>query len=290
MEVSESTVADTAPKDMTPPSTDWVRRYLSLLSVEAEPPSYQALARLVRAHLETVPFENVSSLIRAAAAGAGPIPPLDLDAQLVGWEERCAGGICFEVTNTFTRLLVGLGYQAAPLLAQISFPGSHSAILVQLNGERYLIDVANGAPFWQPVPLMGEFSLQHAGLSYRFRPGESPDEWVQERGIGRAWRPFCTYNLCPAGADAREVAYQRHHIPGESFVATELVLIRCQEDTVSVFRDGLFTQHSAAGKHSRRVSDPDEIERLACDVFRLPGLPVRDGIAAHTELTKRRHS
>ncbi len=290
MNLSESTMRAGARVDLDSPSQGWINRYLALLGVEAEQPSYAALARLTRAHLARVPFENTSSLRRALAAGGAQVPPLDPDTQLAAWEGRGAGGICFEVTNMLPRLLTALGYQVAPVLAKISFPGSHSASLVSLNGERYLVDVANGAPFWEPVPLHGETEVRRAGLAYRFRPGPYDDEWLQERGIGREWRLFCTYDLRPSDAEGREIAYQRHHVPGESFVASEFLLIRCDEDEVWVLRNGLFTRHSASGKRNRRITDPAEVERLAADVFQLPALPAREGLAALDTLTQRRHS
>jgi arylamine N-acetyltransferase len=289
MNPSENVLTSAPETALDPPGAAWVQRYLALLGVENEPPGYDALARLTRAHLARVPFENVSSLRRALAAAGGPVPPLDLETQLADWEERRAGGICFEVTNTFPRLLNALGYRAYPVLARISFPGQHSATVVELDGERYLVDVANGAPFWEPVPLRGEVQVHRAGLAYRFRPG-SDGEWLQERGIGREWRLFCTYDLRPSDAESREAAYQRHHIPGESFVASEFVLIHCQEDEVWVLRNGLFTHHRSSGKRSRRISTSEELEQLARDVFQLPDLPVHEGVMALEALMQRRHA
>lgn len=286
MEVRDD-VRDAASSTEAQPKADWIRRYLALLQVESEPPSLEALARLTRAHLEAVPFENISSLVRARGSMGGPIPPLDVDAKLTSWEEGRSGGICFEVTEVFPRLLVALGYRLHPVQAQISFPGSHQAILVELDGERYLVDAANGAPFFDPIPLTGEFEVHCAGLAYRFRPGGSAGEWLQDRGIGKAWRRFCTYDLNPPTQADRDATYQRHHVHGESFVASDVVMIRCQDDTVWVFREGALTRYTAAGKRSERFSEPVEIERLAREIFRLPALPVQEGIAALHEISQR---
>lgn len=280
-------VMDAASSTEAPPTADWIRRYLALLQVEPEPPSLEALARLARAHLLTVPFENVSSLVRVRASMGGPIPPFDVDAMLASWEAGRAGGLCYEVTMVFPRLLVALGYRLHPVQAQITFPGSHQAILVELDGGRYLVDVANGAPLFDPIPLTGEFEVHCAGLSYRFRPGSTAGEWLQDRGIGKAWRRFCTYDLNPPTQADRNATYQRHHTRGESFVASDLVMIRCQDDVVWVFREGALTRYTAAGKRSERLSGADEIERLAREVFSMPALPVREGIAALQELSQR---
>ena len=73
------------------------------------------------------------------------------------------------------RLVQGLGYRARPILCQISFPGSHQAVVVNLEGGRYCSMRGNGAPFFEPIPLGGEFELRGAGLSYRFSRGDTAE-------------------------------------------------------------------------------------------------------------------
>src|SRR4051812_29016960 len=98
---------------MNAPSAAWIERYLALLGVEREAPSLPALGRLLRAHLDTVPFENVTSILRRHAhPGLGPVSDLDRETVLQNWEARAGGGVCFEVTEMFSTLLTGLGYQA----------------------------------------------------------------------------------------------------------------------------------------------------------------------------------
>ena len=40
----------------------WMRRYLDLLGLESEPPGVAALSRITSAHVQRVPFENISSI------------------------------------------------------------------------------------------------------------------------------------------------------------------------------------------------------------------------------------
>jgi len=114
---------------------DLVQRYLRMLGLTQEPPSLEALARLTRAHILAVPFENVSSILRARAGGGAPASPVDPETELDAWASQRGGGVCFEVADTFSRLLIALGYRAHPVLCESSFPGSHQAILVDLGGE-----------------------------------------------------------------------------------------------------------------------------------------------------------
>src|SRR3954452_15994453 len=142
--------------------TTWTQRYLDLLGIDVPAPKLEGLRAITSVHPRRVPFENISSILRRRDRGVrGPVPPLDLDVLLEAWCARRGGGVCFEVASMVDRLLVELGYRTRLVLAQITFPGSHQATLVELDGQRFLVDVGNGAPFLEPIPLDGEFELHH---------------------------------------------------------------------------------------------------------------------------------
>ncbi|MDP8924587.1 MAG: arylamine N-acetyltransferase [Chloroflexota bacterium] len=135
---------------------EWTDRYVRLLGVEREAPGWDALARLARAHLLSVPFESVTSVLRRRAHPDGAVPPLDPAALLTAWEERRAGALCFDAAEMVSRLLAELGYRAYPTAGRIGWPGSHQAVVAELDGGRAMVDVGNGAPFFEPIPLDGE--------------------------------------------------------------------------------------------------------------------------------------
>src|SRR5947209_2370836 len=236
-------------------SAEWVDRYLALLGVQPAAPDLQLLGRLTRRHLSQVRFENVTSMLRRRARPRGPVPALDLEAVLDNWTSGRGGGLCFEVTEMLGTLLRKLGYQAHPVLAQISFPGSHQALVVELDRVRYLVDVGNGAPLFEPIPLHETFEVRHAGLGYRFRA--EADTCVQERWIDEAWKPFARYELWPAEPAAREQAYQRHHVLGQSWVVDNVVLIGCETEQVNVLRDRQLTRFTRDGKHVQPAARAD---------------------------------
>lgn len=244
-------------------ASEWVKRYLALLGVEGEAPGLDGLGRLIRAHVATVPFENSGSLLRRLAAGTGPVPALDAEALLADWEARRAGGVCFEHTELFGRLLGALGYPVVPIAGEISFPGSHQALLVDVGGARWLVDVGNGAPFFEPIPLDRPFEIRRAGLGYRFRadPADA-GVWVQDRALEGGWKPHCRYLLRPQSPADRDLAYQRHHRPRETWVTNTIVFIRSGEDEVVVFRDGDLTRYTPGGKRAERAGDPAAWARL----------------------------
>jgi arylamine N-acetyltransferase len=265
-------------------SSAWVERYLTLLGLEREEPGAAALARIAEAHTRRVVFANVSSLLRRRANSRAPVPPIDCEALLADWEAERGGGVCFEVVELLSRLLVALGYHARPALGRISFPGSHQAVLVEVDGGRYLVDAGNGAPFFAPIPLGDATEVRHAGLAYRFRPGESDRFCVQDRWIDGGWAPFCTYDLDPPDLHMREAAYQQHHTPGQSWVVDSLTLIRCTPEEVCVLRNAELTRFRDGGKETRPVEGIADYERLIADVFALPSLPIAEVLQAWGEV------
>jgi len=257
-------------------SPDWVRRYLSVLGVERDSPSLVALTALTRAHVKTIRFENITSLWRRASRPDGPVPAPDPDVLLTNWEHMRGGGVCFELASMFERLLRALGYQSSLILGAVTFPGAHQAVVVKLDEGRYLVDVGCGSPLFEPIPLDGEVIVRRLGLGYRFRPAELPDTWVQDRFIEGEWAPLFRYDLKPADEREREAGYQRHHVPGESWVIGSPRLVRCTDDAVFSLRDGELVTYRADGKHAEQITSLSDYTRVAREVFGLPNLPIAE--------------
>jgi N-hydroxyarylamine O-acetyltransferase len=260
------------------PDQAWVERYLAMLGVQREAPSLDALRRLTRAQVTRVPFVNVTAILRRTAhPGDGPVAPLDPEVVLQTWEQRAGGGVCFEHALMFTRLLVGLGYDARRVLGRVGTVaplGVHQAVAIDLDGARYLADTGNGAPFFDPIPLDGPFEIHAAGLGWRFRPDEQPGWWAQDRLIDGAWEPFADYNLGPVDPAAAEHAYQHLHRPGGGWVVGILTMVHSGDDVVTSVRGDQLTRFTPEGKEVRQLTEDHEFERVAHEVFDLPALPV----------------
>jgi arylamine N-acetyltransferase len=208
------------PQNLEPSTHDlaWTDRYLALLGVEREAPSLEALTRLVRAQVLTVPFENVTALLRRRDCPTGPVPPMDLDALLDTWERKAGGGICFELAAMFARLLESLRYDIYVMLAQVSLPNGHQAIHVALDGRRYLVDLGTGRSDLQPIPLDAlPFEIRHHGVA-TLRFGDEPRQ-RSRRGVapGRVERQLPVQALAASDKD-RDVGYQNHHVVNASWV------------------------------------------------------------------------
>lgn len=254
---------------------DWAQRYLRLLGLEPEAPSPAALARLTRAHLLAVPFGNVTALLRYGAHRDGELPLPDLDDLLRQWEERRGTGACFEMAPAFSRLLTALGYAVMTVPGMTgSFLGAHQALVVTFDEARYLVDVACGAPLFDPIPLDDTVEARHAGLRYRFRPGDEPGEHLQERWRDGEWTLFCRYQLRDFGAAECEEAYRRLHTPMPGAVIGILRVVRCAESEVASLRTGELTWHAEGSERKERLDGPEDYERVATEVFDRPRLPI----------------
>jgi arylamine N-acetyltransferase len=265
----------------------WLDRYLDLLGLagqRSQPPSRANLDAIVRAH-RAITFECVSSIIRRGAAGDGPVPPLDLDRQLETWVRRAGGGVCFEFGAMLGRLLTELGYTAYPVLARISFPGSHSALIAELDGQQLLVDVGNGQPILEAIPVDEPFEIDRAGLRYRFRRDSPSGPLVQDRWVGETFAPFVTYELEPATPDEMEASYQRHHaLPPATFVLQNFRLVRIADDEVLQLRDHQFSAWRGSGKTVEEVHDLGRYRELVGGTFGLPNLDVERGLRAWREI------
>ncbi len=110
-----------------------------------------ALRRLQRAHLLTVPFENLSRHL-------GEPILLDEASVLAKLIDRRRGGFCYELNSAFAALLTALGYRIELLSARSidgptpGPPFDHLALRVRLD-EPWLVDVAFGAFSQQPLRL-----------------------------------------------------------------------------------------------------------------------------------------
>ncbi|MGW4483218.1 arylamine N-acetyltransferase family protein [Amycolatopsis sp. NPDC004368] len=103
-----------------------------------------ALRQLQERHLERVPFENLSVHL-------GEPIELTVDALFDKIVRRRRGGFCYELNGLFAAFLRELGFDAELRGAQVfgddGVPGpplDHAAVVVALEGEKWLVDVGFG--------------------------------------------------------------------------------------------------------------------------------------------------
>jgi N-hydroxyarylamine O-acetyltransferase len=141
-----------------------------------ERPDLPSLRALMRAHLESVPFENLSIHL-------GEVIHLSDQALLGKIVDRHRGGFCYELNGAFAWLLRELGFDVTMLGARVygggrlGPPYDHMTLVVDLD-EAWLVDVGFGRFVAEPVRF-GVAEPQHdpAGtVTFEEVPG--PDGYV----------------------------------------------------------------------------------------------------------------
>lgn len=128
-----------------------VRRIFDHFGLFPDAPHLPLLAHLVRAYTRTVPWESASRIARRARIGDATRPrtPAAFWRQA---EAHGTGGTCFESNMAFAALLRTLGYYCYFTINDMGASvGVHSAIIVLLDGAKWLVDV--GMPLYAPLPL-----------------------------------------------------------------------------------------------------------------------------------------
>jgi N-hydroxyarylamine O-acetyltransferase len=153
---------------------DLTAAYLARLGFGAEPPATaETLARLHRAHLGRVPFENLDIHLGV---------PIQLDE--VAFAEKVAlrsrGGFCYELNGAFASLLSELGFEVELLEARVYSPGGlggrfgHLCLGVRTGEREWLTDVGFGRGcFDEPIHLVPEVTHRDTAGAFVLRP--SPD-------------------------------------------------------------------------------------------------------------------
>ena len=122
----------------------------------------ETLRRLHRRHMLTVPFENLD-------IGRRPIV-VDEGAFLRKIVDERRGGFCYELNGAFAALLRSLGFGVTLLSAGVAREADgfgpdfdHLALLVDVDGERWLADVGFGEGFLEPLRFETDRDLQDPG-------------------------------------------------------------------------------------------------------------------------------
>jgi len=238
-------------------------RYLRRVGVDPEEVTadFESLHRLQRAHVEAVPFENLSIVGDPFAEGRGEGVTLDPDALYEKVVDRRRGGYCFELNGLFHGLLRAVGFDADRVAAcvldedgSVGTPANHHTNIVHLD-RRYLVDVGLAVPpLRRPLPLAGGVRTDRAGVDWRVVDSDRPDadRLVQFRKPGGEWVDRYVFRERP-----RELAYFQascDHLstaPESPFTGDPVVTIGTEDgykklgrETLTVSRDGTETERA----------------------------------------------
>jgi N-hydroxyarylamine O-acetyltransferase len=158
-------------------------------------PTADVLRNLHRAHLLSVPFENVDVTL-------GRKIVCDEDAFIHKIVELRRGGFCYELNGAFAALLRAIGFQVTLLSARVPRENGgdgpefdHLALRIDLD-RSWLADVGFGDSFLDPIGLWSRTGGTHDGRSYRVV--DSGNAMRMERAErGGIWKRQYSFNLTP---------------------------------------------------------------------------------------------
>ncbi|MDL9979056.1 arylamine N-acetyltransferase family protein [Microbacterium sp. ASV49] len=255
----------------------WVAPYLTKLDVDAPeslgPPTLDTLRRLHRAHVERIAFENIDIQL-GRPQGIGPEE--SIDRILAG-----RGGYCFNLNNAFASLLTALGYDVTLHRGQINGSaerakaspdqyGTHMALTVVIDGERWSIDVGLANSHYEPIPLREGVYVQ-GPFTYRLQalPEVGPDAWRFLTDPVQTTFHSMDFTLAPAvWEDFIGYHAELSTSPQSGFVQTCELFRRDALGTDFILNDEL-TRDDAGGRSTRVVTSAEEWFAIAEDVFRL---------------------
>lgn len=135
-----------------PLSPDLTREVLTFLGVDIEEPGVAHLDKLISAYTEAVPWESFFRIARRARVANTADCPRWPEIFWRDAIEQGGGGTCFESNYAFFSLLRAIGYDGYLTVNNMGETiGCHSAIVIKLGGETWLVDA--GLPLYAALPL-----------------------------------------------------------------------------------------------------------------------------------------
>lgn len=275
----------TTPRQLPP----WAIQYLNYIQVPVQEPSYDYLKRISTAHLNRIPFENVSTLLNFKEYHKRGRFQQDEKKFVEQLFQHHMGGTCYVINSSLNQLLNQLGFHSRYAL----LGGGHVALLVRLPDEQeeMYVDCGNGAPFFEPVRLETDHDnvSQFGGIEVRLRPGDEPGAYTYYRYVdGKKLTELVwtfdtkiTYQF-----DDFQQAIANYYKPNGLFTS----FLRCQiwqldqQRSLSLVNNVLSIRDSRGEVEKRILTDRYEVREVINHEFNLPKLPVEEAIEVLQEL------
>ena len=268
--------------------------YLARIAYEGPvDPSIETLRRLHRAHVLTVPFENLDIHLGRPIS----LEPLDLFRKIVIGKR---GGYCFELNGLFAILLEDLGFAVTRLAARVLYgaegvrPRSHELLLVQLGETASVADVGfGGNGLLEPLRLMDGYEERQGPDRFRLLVQEQKGYRLQCE-METVWTDLYSFALDPwLPIDFAFANYYHSHSPDSLFMQRRICTMPTLKGRKTLI-DNLLKIRSSNGTQELHVASEGERQALLqqhfgvtindhlrfCD---LPRQPFHDRNAGHVE-------
>ncbi len=219
-------------------------------------PTLETLNGVVRAHVQTIPFENIDVLLGV---------PISLELEAIEHKlvrER-RGGYCFEHNTLLLEVLTALGYHVRPLSARVRYtrprdytPGrTHLLVRVELE-ESWLADVGVGSMSPTAALRLAEHGEQVTPHEPR-RLLRDNDRIYHQVRLGDAWHDVAELTLEEMPVIDRVVANWYTSTHPQSHFKNRLTVARATPTgRVAILNDELSIRHADGRADKHRIESP----------------------------------
>ena len=218
-------------------------------------PTVQTLRAIHRAHLLTVPFENLD-----ISLGRGVVVDENVNVRKI--VERHRGGFCFELNGAFAALLRALGFKVTLLSARVAGDAGrespefdHLTLRIDLE-EPWLADVGFGESFLEPLKMQYITEQQDPAGTFRLmRYGERVGmEMALSNG---GWKPQYSFSLQPRSLKDFTERCHFHQTSPESYFMQNRICTRATPEGRTTL-SGMKLIVTRNGQREERVLDSEE--------------------------------
>ncbi len=243
-------------------------RYLEHLGINSSNKNLALINEIQSKHIAAFSFNSLGVVLNQAL-------PLETDALMEKIVEQGLGGYCFEHNKLLFDVLRELDFNARPLLARVVYnkdvdaPKTHRVTLLELNGERYIVDAGFGHyGARHPVKLDEELPADQGDATYRIKRDSAGDYQFQ---IVKGGDFFTLYRFDLGRyteADCVVSHFYSHKYPQAGFV-NNLVVSRKFESEIRSLRNHEYHLVQNGKAHITRISSVERLHSLLVVEFEL---------------------
>lgn len=233
-------------------------------------PTRETLAGILRAQVQTIPFENLDVLLGR---------PICTDAESVLRKlvQDRRGGYCFEQNHLLLHALRALGFTAVPMIARVRWqvPAeiatglTHMLVRVTLDGRDWLADAGMGS-LSLTAPLEMRDGLEQDTPHDRRRLVRRNDYFAQQVLFSGEWQDVNHFRPEPAVAMDLEMGNWYSHTHPQAHFRNNLMVARATAEGRRTLLNREFTERHRNGRAERReIATADELLALLAEQFDL---------------------
>lgn len=244
-------------------------KYLNLLGIQKQKPSFSYLKEIITAQFIKIPFENISKLYYKKHLGLKKL--IDFDLYIEGIEKYNFGGTCYAVNFYLNQLLSWLGYNVKLCGADMKSPDVHIVNIVTLEDREFHVDAGYAAPFTIPVPLdlPKDFIIDLGTDRYILKARNKNNHSIVE--LYRNGFLKHTYKINPRARYIEEF----EKVIADSFKESStfmntLLLARFELNYSLVIHNMTINEISGSDQKKERLNSPDQLASFIQDRFGIP--------------------